>query len=102
MAYSELTIFINQILDQKGLSGVDAAVREQLVTDMEKRLTDQINRGIIEAIPADKLVEFEKIASADNQDGNLEKFFSAYSVDTQTIATETMLRFKDLYLGTSK
>lgn len=102
MAYSELTIFINQILDQKGLSGVDNAVREQLVSDLETRLMEQINRAIIEAIPEAKLGEFEKLANSNAEDSEIQSFLATNAVDTQKIAADTMLRFKDLYLGTTK
>lgn len=99
MAYSELTIFVNQIIDQKGLSGLDDAVRDQLASDMEARLIDQINRSIVEAIPEVKLSEFEKLADTAQNDSAIQEFFVANAIDTQKIATDTMLRFKDLYLG---
>lgn len=99
MEYNEITIFINQILDEKNLTITDSKVRDQLVADMEKRLMDQINRAIIEAIPEPKLVEFEKLAKSEKNDTAVQKFLAVNSVDTQKITIATMVRFKDLYLG---
>jgi hypothetical protein len=102
MAYNELTVFINQILDEKGLPEVDDEVRQQLVEDMTQRLLDQINRAIVEAIPEAKLEEFEKIATTAKSDDKLQKFFADNGVDTQAVTVNTMVNFKNLYLGQSK
>lgn len=98
MVYSELTVFINQILDQKGLTGVDLKVREQLVSDLEARLMDQINRAIVNAVPEEKMDEFERLAS-DAKDEDIQKFLVDNGVDTQKIASAVMILFKDAYLG---
>lgn len=102
MEYNELTLFINQILDEKDLPGVDSEVRQQLVADMSERLLDQINRAIVESVPEDKLVAFEKIATTAKDDSELQQFFLENKVDTQKIAINTMVNFKNLYLGQSK
>lgn len=99
MAYSELTIFINQLLDQKGLGSLDAEVREQLVSDLEKRLVDQINRALVEALPEDKLAEFTKLADSNSSDEQLQTFLSQNGVDSQKVTTDAMLQFKQAYLG---
>lgn len=101
MAYNELTVFINQILDEKALPGLDDEIRQQLVEDMTQRLLDQINRAIVEAVPAVKLAEFEKIATEANDD-KLQEFFADNSIDTQTITVNAMVNFKNLYLGQSR
>ncbi|MBP9738430.1 hypothetical protein KBD20_01950 [Candidatus Saccharibacteria bacterium] len=102
MAYSELTTYINQILDQKGITGLDSEIREQLVSDLETRLIDQINRAIVEAVPSDKLATFEELTSSAKSDEEVQDFLKSIGVDTQQIATSTMVRFKNLYLGTEK
>ena len=99
MAYSELTIFINQVLDQKGLGSLDAEVREQLVSDLEKRLVDQINRALIEALPEAKLAEFTSLADSKATDEQLQGFLSQNGVDSQAVTADTMLQFKQAYLG---
>ncbi len=98
MAYNEITVFINQILDQKGMTGIESDVREQLVADLEKRLLNQINRAIVEAIPQDKLAEFEKLAQ-NADDAAVQQFLADAGVDTQKIATATMVLFKNAYIG---
>ena len=99
MAYSELTVFINQLLDQKGLGSLDSEVREQLVSDLEKRLVDQINRALVEALPEDKLAEFTKLADSNSSDEQLQTFLSENGVDSQQVTTDVMLQFKQAYLG---
>lgn len=101
MSYSELTIFINHILDQKGLVNIQPAVRNQLVNDLEVRLMDQINRALVDAIPSSKLTDFEKIASSGADDSKVQSFFVENNIDTQSITTDTMVQFKNKYLGIS-
>lgn len=99
MAYSELTIFINQLLDEKGVAGLDSEVREQLVSDLEARLTDQINRALVNALPESKLTEFTQLVDSHKSDQEVQEFLKANGVDTQAVTTDTMLTFKQAYLG---
>lgn len=99
MAYNEMTVFINQILDQKGITGIENDVREQLVSDLESRLMTQINRAIVEAVPAEKLQEFTALTEKTDNDAEVQEFLASTGVDTQAIATNTMVQFKNAYLG---
>ncbi len=100
MQQDELDKFINQILDEKQLSGVNDEVRVQLVADLKERLTDQINRALIEAIPEQKIDELNNLLDDDSvTDEQIHKFITDSGVDDKKVALETMLRFGELYLG---
>jgi FKBP-type peptidyl-prolyl cis-trans isomerase (trigger factor) len=100
MVPDEFDTFINGILDDKKLPGLDDEVRAQLVRDLRQRLLDQINRAVIEALPEDKLVELD--AAMDNPDvseDQVQRLIVDSQIDVKRITAETMLRFRDLYLG---
>jgi hypothetical protein len=103
MVEDELDKFIGEILTAKNLSGINEEVRIQLISDMKERLLDQINRAIIEAMPENKLDEFNKLLdSGDASDDIVQQFIGQCGVDVKTVTVKTMLLFRDLYLQTAK
>ena len=103
MGPGELDTFVNGILDDKQLPGVDGEVREQLATDLKQRLLDQINRAVIDALPEDKLSELDAMMDRpDLSEQDVQSFIASSGIDVKRITVETMLRFRDLYLGVGK
>lgn len=103
MVDDELDKFIGEILTKKNLSGITDDVRAQLVTDMKERLLDQINRALVEALPDDKLEEFNNLLdSGDVNDDEVQQFISQSGVDVKKTTIATMLLFRDLYLQTAE
>lgn len=99
----EMDKFINQILDAKQLSGVTDDVRQQLVADLKQRLLDQINRALIDALPEEKAAAFDSLLDDETiDDGAVQQFIAESGVDVKRVTLQTMLRFSELYLGTSK
>lgn len=92
--------FLNQILDEKKITGDTPEVRKQLVADLRGRLMNQIDRAMINALNAEQL---DKLSSMLDQDGmsdeQLQSFFKESGVDGQQVALDTMLRFRSYYLG---
>lgn len=91
--------FINDILEEKKLSGVDNEVRKQLALDMKKRLLDQIDRAVINDLTNEQAKQLTNMIDAGADDAEIQKFIVDSGVDTKTVTARTMLRFRDLYLG---
>ncbi len=103
MAVDELDVFINGILDDKKLSGLDDEVRAQLVYDLRQRLLDQINRAVVAELPEDILSQLDvAMDSADVSEEQVQRMIVDSGVDVKRITVESMLRFRDLYLGTGR
>lgn len=95
--------FIDQVLKEKDLSTVPEEVRAELKQDLKQRLLDQIDRAALAALPEDKAVELsEKLDDENFTNEDAMVFMQNSGVDLQTVALETMVRFKDLYLGSVK
>ena len=95
--------FIDQVLREKDLSTVPEEVRAELKQDLKQRLLDQIDRAALAALPEDKAVELsEKLDDENFTNEDAMVFMQNSGVDLQTVALETMVRFKDLYLGSVK
>ncbi|MFV0485001.1 MAG: hypothetical protein ACK5MU_02100 [Candidatus Saccharimonadales bacterium] len=92
--------FIDQLITDKGVSGLTDEVRTELRADLTQRLVDQIDRAVINALPEDKAIELSEKLDDDNfGDDQVNDFIRDSGVDVQKISLETMLRFRELYLG---
>jgi len=100
MAGDQLDQFILDILEQKQLPGITPEVKAQLVTDLKQRLLDQIDRAIIDALPDDKMDQFNDLLDNSADDAQVQEFMVSAGVDVKQVAIDTMLRFRSLYLGT--
>jgi hypothetical protein len=93
--------FINDMLSDKNLSGVNDEARTYLVDDLKTRLLDQINRSIIAEMPEEKSDEFSNLLDNESvTDEQVQQFIVDSGVDTKKISARTMLAFRELYLQT--
>jgi hypothetical protein len=99
----QLDQFVNEILEAKRLPGVTPEVKGQLVVDLRKQLLDQINRALIEELSDEQIDAFnELIDQPDTTDATTEQFIRDAGVNIETVTAKTLLRFRDLYLRTTK
>lgn len=94
-----LDLFVAGIIKDKSLPIVDDEVRKQLERDLKARLVDEINRALLHALPSERLDELERIAGADVDQSAIQKVIKDSGINVKKVTLETMLRFRDLYLG---
>ena len=93
--------FITSLLNDKGITDVPADTRQELEADLKHRLIDQINKAAIMELSEDKAAELAELI--DNPDFTPEKmtdFMQNSGVNLTEIALDTMLKFRNFYLGT--
>lgn len=92
--------FIDEMIDEKQLSGVTDEVRAQLKSDLLAQLEDQINAALVNALSPDKVEALNDMLDQEGvTDEQVRQFIDGSGIDSQRIAASTMLRFRDLYLG---
>lgn len=92
--------FIKDMLNAKQWNtAVDGDVRRQLESDLKNRLTDQVNRSVIEAMPEDRIDGLNGLLDREAPDEEVQRYIADCGVDVRRITLETMLRFRDLYLA---
>lgn len=75
-------------------------MRQELKQDLTQRLMDQIDRAALAALPEDKAIELaNKLDDENFSDEDAAEFMKNSGVDLQSVALETMMRFRELYLG---
>ena len=100
MQGDELDQFVRDMLADKKLPSIDDdAVRDEFVEDLKEELLDQVDRAIVRAIPEDKLDGFNALLdTGETSDEALQSYVTESGVDIQKVATDTMVRFRELYL----
>lgn len=92
--------FIEQLLIDKGITGVEPEIYQELKDDMKKRLLDQIDRAAIMALSEEKANELAKLIDDPNfTNEKMTEFMQNAGLDLAGIAAETMLKFRNFYLA---
>lgn len=91
--------YLEQLIKDKGLTGLDARVKEEMKGQMAKTLMDQIDRAAIDALSEEKAIELaEKMDDPNFTNEDAGKFIQEAGVDLQQVATAVMVQFRQFYL----
>jgi hypothetical protein len=92
--------FIKEMINSKQWGQhVDAEVKAQLELDLRKRLMDQIDRAVVEQMPEDKIGGLDELLDRSAPQEEIQQYVAGSGLDMQRVTLETMLRFRDLYIG---
>ena len=95
----ELDKFIGDILEAKQYTDLDQEVRDQLASDLKQGLLQEIDKALINALPEDKLDEFNAMLDkSDMTNEQLQAFIANSGIDVQKVIMRTMVAFRSLYL----
>ena len=92
--------FIEQLLNEKGITDVEPEIKEELKKEMRTRLIEQIDRAAIMQLSEDKAAELAgKTEDPNFTNENLAQFIQESGVDLTQVAIDTMLEFRNYYLN---
>lgn len=95
--------FIESLLTDKGITDIEPDIKEELKTDMKKRLLDQINRAAVMQLSEEKADELAKLIEDPNfTNEEMTKFMQDSGVNLTEVTLDTMLKFRSFYLGTGE
>ncbi len=89
--------FVEKLVDQKFPNGLDAEVREQLVTDLLQRLEDQLNRLILNSLNDAQTAQLEHLIDT-NQIDKVQDFLYKEGINVQSLVARVMAEFQAIYL----
>lgn len=97
-----LTMFVQQILIDKGYVHLDVETRKKFIAEMKEQLTNYINEAIVAALPDDKLEELDRSLDAGTATPEtINQLVENSGVDVSNVVQQTMLDFREAYLGPS-
>lgn len=93
-----VTAFVNELVEEKGLTYLEDDVLDQLKADLSERVNRWIDAAILNNVPEAALGDFEKLL--DSEDEQKTSAFIKEQIPNldQVIATE-LLKFKQMYLA---
>lgn len=92
--------FIESLLTEKGVTNLEPDVKEELKNDMKKRLLDQINTAAVMQLSEEKAAELaELLKNPDFTNEKMTDFMQSSGVNLIEVTLDTMLRFRNFYLG---
>lgn len=93
--------FIENLLSEKGIVNLEPDVKAELKKEMADRLVDQINKAAIMQLSEDKAANLAKlIEEPDFNNEKMAEFMKNSGVNLTEVALDTMLKFRNFYLGT--
>ena len=98
MQNQELKKFVDTILKEKNLKGVEQNILDKLSDELTSSLETQINRALVDSLNDQQLNDFEKLVDEQNTE-KLKTYFNDVGVPVQQIVTQVMTRFRSAYLG---
>lgn len=95
--------FIENLLNERGITNVDPEIRAELQAEMKKQLMDQINQAAVMQLSEEKADELAKLVDTpDFTNEKMTEFMQNSGVDLASVTIDTMLRFRNFYLGTGE
>ncbi len=95
-----LNEFFNNLLKEKGLTNLEHSVKQSMIAEMTTLLMDQINKAAIMKLSeeqADKLARLIDDPNFTNE--KMTEFIVNSGVNLTEVTLDTMLKFRELYLG---
>jgi hypothetical protein len=94
----DLDLFIDRLLDEKGLTNLEPTVLQQLKIDLKKRIEDRINVSILNNLPQDKVKVFEELLdkAADNE---IQDYIKQNIPNLEQVLAGELMQFRRVYLN---
>ncbi|MFC1641022.1 DUF5663 domain-containing protein [Patescibacteria group bacterium] len=96
--FESLDPYVERLLDEKDLTNVDAEVLDQLKVDLKDRVEDRINVAIVDALPSEKIEEFDKVMAKGNET-KTQKYLQDNIPNLETVIANELIEFRRTYLG---
>lgn len=93
-----LELFVNQLVAEKGLEGLDDEVLAQVKEDLMSRVEDRVNAAILARMPEDQLPAFEKVLDGGDQKA-IQAFCHKHVDDMDNVVAAELLSFRETYVG---
>lgn len=99
----EIDNFIDTILKEKGITGLEPDVESDLKAEMKERLLDQINKAAVMELSEEKAAELAELADKpDFTNEKMTEFMQNSGVNLTNVVAGTMIKFRSFYLGTGE
>lgn len=93
-----LMAFVDQMITDKD-AGIEASARAKLRDELYREMSERIERGVLDALPDQALIDLDGALDSGMTDEEIEEFFEGSGVNFGEVAARTMKKFRDDYLS---
>ncbi|MCR4312041.1 MAG: DUF5663 domain-containing protein [Candidatus Uhrbacteria bacterium] len=94
-----LEVFVERLLEEKGLANVEPNVLAEMRQDLLERVGERINAEMLAALAPDKVEQLNEMLDGDQSDEQIREFFFANVPNFQEVLTTAIMNFRSAYLG---
>lgn len=89
--------FVDKLIEEKGMHGLDEEIRLQLRNDLLRRLEDRISRNLVSVLTPEQMVQFEHLIDT-NQIDKISDFLYNQGINIHEVVARSMSEFQASYL----
>ncbi len=98
----EIQVYLNRLLDESGMTGLEDSVRESMLQDLFLQLDDYIIEKVVDYLPEDKLNGFTDLMKQNPPKDQVEDYIRKNVPNAQDVFTVAFADFRDIYLQAAK
>lgn len=91
--------FVEQLIKDKNFPDISPEVREELKKDLLIRVDDFIAAKVISTLSDENVDKFEEMLKTGKSEGEIQAFVAEYVPDFTNFLTQTLLEFRNVYMG---
>jgi hypothetical protein len=93
--------YVNQLLKDQGVpENLDPEVRQQLIAELNGRISDFINRRLVDSMSDEALPPFEAMLDQQPVDQQqVQQYINEHVPNMNDVVTKALLEFRTIYLG---
>lgn len=99
MAQPSIDQFVENLLVERGMTGVDEAVLAELRADLKERLSERLNAEMVALLDSEKVEELNDLMDADAEVNIVREFFMSNVPNYQDVFARTLMDFRTSYLS---
>ena len=98
-AITSLDQFVEQLLEEKGLTNVDPSVLAEMREDLFARVSERINAELLAALPEGKIDALNELLDGNQSNEQVRAFFMENIANFQDVLNAAVANFRTAYLG---
>lgn len=97
-----MAVIAKGLLQEKGFSDLDEETEGEMIQDLVERMTDFVNRAVLEELPEEKMAELDQmIAEERATDEEVGRLIQESGVDASAATMQALEKFREVYLNGS-
>lgn len=95
-----MAVIAKGLLREKGFADLDEETEGEMIQDLVERMTDFVNRAVLEELPEEKMAELDQmIAEERASDEEVGRLIQESGIDTSVATMEALEKFREIYLN---